>query len=135
MFDFRTAGIGAIVYYVSDLKRTGAFYRDVLGLEVRERAGGESDHDRSFLMAQTGDTLLLFFQRDETRGTSPIIVFTLPNGGIDDVYERLLAKQVRFVCPVGPAPGGLTTDFLDPDGHVLSLYQSEGKPRREKPRT
>ncbi|MEK7414918.1 MAG: VOC family protein, partial [Planctomycetota bacterium] len=115
MIDFRTAGIGAVVYYVRDLKRTAAFYRDTLGLDVQPLSGKASDAADAPLMAKTGETLLLFFQHEETRGGSPVIVFRLSDGGIDDVYERLLEKQVIFVCPVGPAPGGFTTDFLDPD--------------------
>ena len=34
--------------------------------------------------------------------------------------------------PVSEAPdGGLTMDFVDPDGNGLSLYQPAGAPRRK----
>ena len=63
-------------------------------------------------------------------GESPVVVFSL-EGGIDDCAEALAAKGVEIVVPVSEAPdGGLTLDFLDPDGCVLSLYQRPQAPRR-----
>lgn len=127
MLDFKQAGIGALVFYVKSIDRTVAFYRDVLGLDP----SSVGDGDESFVMARTGSTLLLFFVSDERPGKSPIVVFSAQTGGIDDLYDRLVARGVRFVLPVSPAPdGGLTTDFLDPDDHVLSIHQPPGAPRR-----
>jgi len=57
-------------------------------------------------------------------------VFTLEKGGIDNLVEQLARKGVEIVVPVSEAPGGWTSDFLDPDGHVFSFYQSEKAPRR-----
>lgn len=54
----------------------------------------------------------------------------------DLVHETLLAalagKGVEIVVPpVSEAPdGGLTLDFLDPDGNLLSLHQPQGASRR-----
>jgi predicted enzyme related to lactoylglutathione lyase len=73
---------------------------------------------------------LLFFQKDSRPGDSPIIVFDLPEGGIDGVIESLAAKGATIVTPVSEAPGGWSAEFADPDGYVLSLYQSEKAPRR-----
>ena len=121
--------VGALVFYVKDLARTGRFYRDVLGLQTNTIPGG--DHG-DFLMAEASGTLLIFFKREEKPGRTPLVVFSLA-GGIDDVVQQLAAKGVEIVLPVSPAPGGgHSADFLDPDGHVLSLYQPEGAPRRAK---
>jgi len=119
--------IGALVFYVKELKRTAAFYRDVLGLATREIP--DRDHG-NFLMAEAGTTLLIFFQKQEKVGRTPLVVFTLERG-IDDLVAALAAKGVQIVLPVSEAPGGgLSADFLDPDAHVLSFYQPEGAPRR-----
>jgi len=124
--------VGAIVFYVKDLARSEKFYRDALGLQTTLRQGRyDEDHpDESMMMAEAGDVSLIFFQRDERTGRTPIVVFTLADGGIDDVVEKLAAKGVQIVLPVSEAPGGWTSDFLDPDGHMLSFYQSNKSPRR-----
>jgi predicted enzyme related to lactoylglutathione lyase len=118
--------IGAIVFFVRVLDRAVGFYRDTLGLPVNEIDG----HDGPFALAELGDMTLVFIQRDAKAGDSPVVVFSL-DGGIDDYAEALAAKGVEIVVPVSEAPdGGLTLDFVDPDGNMLSLYQSPGAARR-----
>jgi glyoxylase I family protein len=123
--------IGAIVFYVKDLDRTDRFYREVLGLETVIRTGKHSpdEPEERFIYAKAGSTSLIFFERAANVGTTPIVVFGL-DGGIDDFFDQLVAHKVEIVLPVSPAPGGWTTDFRDPDGHVLSFYQTETAPRR-----
>ena len=121
--------IGAICYYVARIDRTEVFYRDVIGLDIRRMDDDGSGHD--WLMASLPDKVdLIFFQKDSRPGDSPIIVFDLPEGGIDGVIESLAAKGATIVTPVSEAPGGWSAEFADPDGYVLSLYQSEKAPRR-----
>jgi predicted enzyme related to lactoylglutathione lyase len=121
------AKVGAIVFFVSVLERALAFYRDTLGLAVAEVEG----HDGPFAVGQLGDLSLVFIARPARAGDSPVVVFNL-DGGIDDYAEALAAKGVEIVVPVSEAPdGGLTLDFVDPDGNGLSLYQPAGAPRRK----
>lgn len=118
--------VGAIVFFVSDLARSVAFYRNTLGLPVQVVEG----HDGPFAVGDVGDLSLVFIPREARAGESPVVVFSL-DGGIDDHAEALAAKGVEIVVPVSESPdGGLSLDFLDPDGNVLSLHQPEGAPRR-----
>ena len=118
--------VGAIVFFVGQLGRTVAFYRDTLGLPVQAMEG----HDGAFALAEVGGLELVFIERPARSGESPVVVFALA-AGIDDVAEALATKGVEIVVPVSAAPdGGLTLDFLDPDGNVLSLHQPPGAPRR-----
>ncbi|WP_149195926.1 VOC family protein [Luteimonas suaedae] len=119
------AKLETVVFFVSRLERSIAFYRDTLGLEVALMDG----HDGPFAVAQAGPVSLVFIQREARVGETPIAVFSLA-GGIDDCAQALAAKGVEIVVPVSEAPdGGLSLDFLDPDGNVLSLYQPAGAPR------
>jgi glyoxylase I family protein len=111
--------VGAAVFHVSNLARTAAFYRDVLGVDVQVREA----HDEPFASADVGDFTLVFFQRDEVPGKSPILVFSIEHG-INEAVEALAEQGVEILVPVSEAPGGLSADFLDPDGYVLSYYQS-----------
>ena len=80
--------------------------------------------------AQAGPVTLVFIERPARAGESPVVVFAI-DGGIDDCAQTLAAAGVEIVVPVSHAPdGGLTLDFLDPDGTVLSLYQPPQAPRR-----
>ena len=116
------ASVGAIVFFVADLNRSADWYHDTLNLEVRTMEG----HDGPFAMAKAGPIDLVLIQQEEPAGRSPVVVFGLESG-IYEVVESLVAKGVEIVLPVGPTPdGGLSSDFLDPDGHVLSYYQPGG---------
>ncbi len=119
--------ISAIVYNVKDLQRTITFYQDALGLSLNVMEG----HGESFGVAEVGELTLVFFPSDEKPGQSPIVVFGLESG-VEDVVEELTKQGVEIVTPVSEAPdGGLTADFADPDGHVLSVYQPADAPRRK----
>ncbi|WP_292897183.1 MULTISPECIES: VOC family protein [unclassified Nitratireductor] len=121
--------IGNICYYVSDIDRTEAFYRDVIGLNVERMEGDEETGD--WLLASIENNIeLIFFKMDSRPGNTPIVVFDLSEGGIDGVVEGLAEKGATIVTPVSHAPGGWSAEFADPDGHVMSVYQSEERPRR-----
>ncbi len=116
----------SIVYYVSDIARTEAFYNDVFQLELKREAGAEP-----FWLSGTleGGLQLIFFEMDGKRGNTPALVFDVTEGGIDDIVADLVAKGVTIVTPVSEAPGGWSADFLDPDGFGLGLWQAGDKPR------
>ncbi len=119
-----------IVYYVADIARTETFYRDVLGLDLQRQEGAEP----FWLTADLQPGLqLIFFEMEARRGNSPALIFTLHDGGIDDIVAALAEKGVTIVTPVSEAPGGWSADFLDPDGFGLGLWQAEDKPRTLKP--
>lgn len=122
--------IDNIVHYVADIGRTEAFYRDTLGLPI-DRVPGEADQGGDFLIAHTaGGIDLIFFANPEAKpGQSPIIVFTLADGGVDGVVEQLAKGGASIVTPVSHSPGGWSADLADPDGHVFSVYQEASKPR------
>lgn len=119
----------SLVFYVSDIERTEAFYRDVLGIETVRKEGAEP-----FWMTADfqGGFQAIFFQMEGRRGDTPALVFDLSAGGIDDAVAALAEKGVTIVTPVEEAPGGWSADFLDPDGFGLGLWQSGEKPRSLK---
>lgn len=126
---FAKSRLGAVCYYVDDVGRTETFYRDVLGLAVqRMEDDGEGN---PWLTATTANGVELIFIKQESRpGNTPIVVFEVADGGIDDIVAGLADKGVTIVTPVSHAPGGWSAEFEDPEGHVLSMYQSAEKPRK-----
>lgn len=125
---FGKVRIGAVCYYVNDIARTEAFYRDVLGLEVANMGDDGSGND--WLQATTeGGIDLLFFKQESRPGNSPIVVFDLKDGGIDTLVAALAEKGATIVTPVSHAPGGWSAEIADPDGHTISMYQPAEAPR------
>lgn len=119
----------SIVYYVTDIARTEAFYTETLGIDLTRMEGAEP----FWLQGQLDRGLeLVFFEMEGVRGTTPALIFDIADGGIDDIVEALVEKGVTIVTPVSEAPGGWSADFLDPDGFGLGLYQSGDKPRSLK---
>lgn len=119
----------SIVYYVADIARTEAFYRDTLGIELNRMQGAEPFWLNGELDQGLG---LVFFEMEGVRGNTPALIFDLAEGGIDDVVAALVEKGVTIVTPVSEAPGGWSADFLDPDGFGLGLWQSGELPRSRK---
>jgi len=117
---------------VRDLDRCTAFYRDTLGLEVRE---SESTPDSvSFQMEK-----VYFFLLEATAAAHMISEAPLDlkiGGGsrgllaagvadVDAAYEELKAKGVTFVRPPTDQSWGLrTAHFADPEGNLWEINQS-----------
>ncbi len=119
----------SIVFYVSDIGRTETFYNETFNL-VLERMEGTEPY---WLQGVLENGLeLIFFQQEAVRGNTPSIVFTMPEGGIDDVIADLTTKGVTIVTPVSEAPGGWSAEFVDPDGFGIGLWQSEDFPRSRR---
>lgn len=126
---FAKSRLGAVCYYVNDVDRTEVFYRDVLGLVVQRM--DDDGHGNPWLTATTvNDVELLFIKQESRPGNTPIVTFEIADGGIDDLVSELAGKGVTIVTPVSHAPGGWSAEIEDPDGHILSMYQSADKPRK-----
>lgn len=113
-----------IIFNVHDVDRTERFYREHVGLDFRRFE--DDDYGGAFLMASIGsDVELMVFKGDPKPGNTPNVVFNLADGGIDAVIASLAAAGVEIVTPVSEAPDGWFADFRDPEGHVVSFYQSD----------
>ena len=117
-----------IVFTVADIDRTATFYRDNFGFEFERIV---SEEEGSFLKTTIGtETELLVFPGDPKPGNTPAVVFSLPEGGLDNLIERLATAGLEIVTPVSEAPGGWFAAFRDPEGQVISFFQAGEKPRR-----
>lgn len=116
----------SVAFYVSDIQRTEKFYNETMGLDLTREEGAEPFWLQGRL---EGGLEIIFFEMEATRGNTPALIFTVEDGGIDDIVASLTSQGVTIVTPVSEAPGGWSADFLDPDGFGLGLWQSGDKPR------
>jgi lactoylglutathione lyase len=136
---------------VSDLARSIAFYRDLLGFNVTYERGEVTADYMPRLVGIPGarlkiagldvpglhvDLVEYIEPRGATAGGSTSDVGNVHIGfTVDDLwaaYRRLVAAGVQFksqpVSPtVGPNQGGWAVYFVDPDGVTLEMIQRPGQ--------
>jgi len=146
----RLTGISHTSFTVSDLDRSLAFYRDLLGMEVLfevERQGefieqvvgfpGASLRIVGLTLPAVPDYFLELIEYRAPRGQridlltcnpgSPHLCFVTDD--IHAAFEELRRNGVQFKSPApiripsGPNAGGYDAYFLDPDGITLELSQ------------
>ena len=124
---FRKVGYSRIV--VSDLKRSVAFYRDVLGIPLKF----ESEEWAEFatlgtrLALKAGSPPVAAIPEKDADG-QPVagqvgIAFEVRN--LDQVYQDLTARGVKFIQPpIEREHGGKTATLVDPDGLEIDLGEA-----------
>jgi catechol 2,3-dioxygenase-like lactoylglutathione lyase family enzyme len=118
------------ILVVTDVERSKAFYRDVLGAELYREYGGSSVVFR-FL----GNWLLLVTGGGPT-ADKPTVTFAPPADPdtvsasftirVDEchrAYETLRARGASFLTPPKDWGGEIRCFFRDPDGHLFEISQ------------
>ncbi len=139
---------------VSDIERSIAFYRDILGFEVVEDISSDEegiqyasttpDSRLRIVMLQAGGAvveLIQFLKQEGKSYDNPPALNDVGSSHIafepedmDAAYEDLVAKGVRFATPPqvtwrGPGRYWRAAIFYDPDGFDLALFKMyEGEP-------
>jgi catechol 2,3-dioxygenase-like lactoylglutathione lyase family enzyme len=110
--------IGILMLGVTDMSRSVAFYRDVVGFPV------QFGKDEVTFLDAGGVTLVLQVRKalpPSDNGDRTEIV--LPVEDIDAAYRTLRERGAAFrVEPRIVTGDRLAADFRDPDGHVLSIF-------------
>jgi len=116
-------GADNVFYFVSDMKRAVAFYRDVLGLTLVSEGERWSLFDlggiRLGLHTTAGKPLL-----QNAVGERGVIAGAQVTLRVTDVHAAcatLRARGVEFVSGVIAQPGGEIAKFRDPDGNRLNI--------------
>ena len=127
MFD----NIMAIELLVRDLAKCTSFYRDTLGLQVRESESTSNSvsfqmgNAYFFLLEISGATRMVSSEPlDFSMEGSPRVLLAAGVEDVDAAYESLSAKGVRFLRSPTDQPWGLRTAyFADPEGNLWELNQ------------
>src|SRR5262249_46534160 len=154
-------GVSHTSLSVTDMNRSLAFYRDLLGMQVimdRERTGKYIEQVVAFPQARLrivglklpegSDHVLELIeyksprgQRVDTRTCNPGTAhFCFVTDDIQTTYRELIDLGVRFKSPPvripsGPSAGGFDAYFLDPDDITLELSQPPARRRDQEPRS
>ena len=122
--DLRLSKIGVIMLGAADLARSVAFYRDKLGLSVKQEIPGFGFLDGGGVMLCLSQPLA----RATGRGPGATeIVFSVED--VRAAHEALRAKGVAFTQEPRVVSGPMwAATFEDPAGHGLSVFGPERKP-------
>lgn len=100
---------------MSDLKRSRAFYRDLLGLQVLLEDGG-------YLRIGGGDGFHVGMESGPEVGAAGIEI-NLRVDDVDRYCQELRARGVHLETPPTDMPWGARHAWLrDPDGYRLSVF-------------
>jgi catechol 2,3-dioxygenase-like lactoylglutathione lyase family enzyme len=131
MADFPSDGMAVTVLLVaSDLERSVAFYRDVLGATLYREYGGTSA-----VFTFAGTWILLVTGGGPTRD-KPDVTFAPPADqklvdheltirvpGCQAAYDTLHGRGAEFLTPPVDWGGEIRAFFRDPDGHLIEISQ------------
>lgn len=109
--------IGAVILLVSDMKRSTRFYRDVLGMELKEQSKDWTE------FSKRGTVLALHPSKKKRikRNNSMLVGFNVSD--FDDVVNGLKKKKVKFYKKPREESFGKHAIIQDPDGHLISIVQ------------
>ena len=121
---YRVSAISMIMLGVRNMERSVSFYRDKLGIALKQQFPG-------FAMFDTG-AVTLVLSEDRAEGEANVAGATEVIFSVDDVTsgaEALKTQGVVFSHEPHQVNGPMwAANFPDPDGHLLTLFGPEQKP-------
>lgn len=121
---FNLPPVSMIMLGVRDLEKSVSFYRDRLGIDIRQRIPG-------FAFLDSG-ALTIVLSEPLAKNVSPLAGATEVIFSVNDVrasYEALKEQGVEFSQEPRNVSGPMwAANFRDPDGHLLTLFGPERKP-------
>lgn len=117
--------INYAMVFVSDMDRSVAFYRDVVGLPLKFQSPGWSE------FATEGATLALHSSGEDVAASgntaSGQAGSCRPGFGVGDLdafHQRMVTQQVPCIQPPTPVFGARVAQYTDPDGLQFSVGES-----------
>jgi catechol 2,3-dioxygenase-like lactoylglutathione lyase family enzyme len=121
MSDFKLTQINYMMMGTTDLTRSLAFYRDVLGLTLQAEMPGLAFLD--------GGGVALSLSEEHAKLATPVAGATEIVFGVTDVtaaHAALTERGVEFLnSPRNVTGNQWAANFRDPDGHLLSIFGPE----------
>ena len=112
-------GTYGTMYYVRDMAKSVAFYKERFGL-----SGNESPEWSEFDL--NGHAICLHAMRPGEKHSSEGVLITKVKG-IKGVISELRSQGVEVENEHEVYPGAFAANFRTPDGHTISLYEDTNR--------
>ena len=109
-----------VSYSVTDMDRSEAFYRDVLGLDVEVARGKPGTRAAGFMEFDAGGTTIGLIQQPES---FPNAIVALAVEDVHAAVEELRGKGVPISMEPIETPVCFMAVVADPDGNQVLLHQ------------
>lgn len=119
------------ILVVTDMEKSKAFYRDILGAKIYREYGGNScvlDFQRSWLLLVTGGGPskdkpdVKFAAPTNPSSVSHSMTIRVPD--CQQAYNILKSRGAEFLTPPVDWGAEIRCFFRDPDGHLLEISQA-----------
>jgi catechol 2,3-dioxygenase-like lactoylglutathione lyase family enzyme len=121
MDEFKLTQINMVMLGVKDVERSLTFYRDRLGLHVRNQISGFVFFDAGAITLVLSAPLA---NKREPKGEAVEIVFAVRH--VKPAFEALRERGVVFLNEPRNVNGPFwAANFHDPDHHLLSIFGNE----------
>jgi predicted enzyme related to lactoylglutathione lyase len=120
---FKITGPSFLPIQVTDIERSKAFYTEILELEIDPKGPPHAyvfkTEPIAFAIREPSMDLSL-----STRlGWGVIPWLSVKN--VQELYNRLVSKEVEILTEVQPGPFGNFFTFQDPDGYTLTAHEAQ----------
>lgn len=113
-------GVDFVSYSVTEMDRSEAFYRDVLGLEVEVRRGPAGTRGNGYMEFDAGGVAIGLVQQPEIH---PNAILALAVEDVEAAVEELRGKGVPIAMETIETPVCFMAVVSDPDGNRILLHQ------------
>ncbi|MBX9771480.1 MAG: VOC family protein [Candidatus Obscuribacterales bacterium] len=119
----KLGSLSYVIVYVKDTEVSKKFYKELLGMTIKDDQPG-------WVEFKTGETTLAIHSDNDLakKGTPGRVVNVFSVEDIHASYEALKKSGVKFfkapetVCEIDANTIGVSADFTDPDGNILSIF-------------
>ncbi|HYT76197.1 MAG TPA: VOC family protein [Vicinamibacterales bacterium] len=106
-----------IEFPAADITRSGEFYRQVFGWNIRKRGDGRTAFDDT--TGQVSGTWVL----GRPPASAPGLLIYVMVDSVAATLDAVVAAGGQIVQPIGADAPEITARFRDPGGNVVGLYQ------------
>lgn len=115
-------GTYGTMYYVNDMKKSVAYYKDHLGFTQVNESEGWSE------FSLPGGNRLCLHGTDANTKKPQNGIMILEVKKLPELVKKMKANGAEFAGDIHPVhPGAHSIDFRDPSGNVVSLYEDTNK--------
>lgn len=110
-----------VILYVQDMNSQVSFYRDLLGLRVKEPQGVQDFDDLYWVELDTGSCTLALHAGGHRRLGEDAAKIVFHVADVAEIRSELLQQGVPMGEIRSPAPGVQVCDGIDPEGNRFSI--------------
>jgi len=118
---FSVGELMELILYVEDMPAQIAFYRDVLGMQVKSPLGDGALTDAAWVELESGPCTLALHAGGKRRFGADAPKFVFRVADILAVHRILLERSVAMGDIFQAAPGVWVSNATDPEGNIFSI--------------